>query len=116
MNTICVEKAYFALSNVCSKKLESSLGAEISPIFKIYLKNYILLIRTNGASNEKNGFVNKTIFELNTQAGHILTFILMNKYCDFIHSADTDFVAIVGPNCVIKKNNGLHSKQRIKTI
>ena len=62
------------------------------------------MIRAHCTSGGDDSFVNETIFESKTQTDHIIAYQYMNKYCDFIHSEDTDFIAIIGPQYVIMKN------------
>ena len=99
-----IEKAGLILLNTESKKLESDFIIQILPTFKADLQHQLLTIRAYYTSGGNNGFVNKIIFESKTQANQILPFRYINKYCRFIHSANTDFIAILGPQCVLTKN------------
>ena len=103
-NATDIEKADLALLNDACKKLESSVGVEMLTTFKTDLCQQLSLTGAFLTSSENNGVVNETIYESNTQADHMLAFRAMNKSSDYIHSADTDFVAFVGPKCVLMKN------------
>ena len=67
-------------------------------------------------SCENNGFVDETIVESKTQADHFLAYRYLNNFCDYIHSADTDFVAIIGPQCLLMKNVYFSKDNKSKQI
>ena len=99
-----MEKTELSLLITESKKLENALFIEISPNFKSDLMHQLSSIGAHIPSCENNGFVNEKIYESKTQADHFLAYRYINNSCDYIHSADTDFVVIIGPQFLLMKN------------
>ena len=103
-DTTDLEKTELSLLIAESKKIENNTFINILPNFKSELSHQLSSIGAHMPSCENNGFVNEKIHESKVQADHFLAYRYLKNPCDYIHSADTDFVAIIGPQCLFMKN------------